>query len=156
MNNISISIPEWHRMAEQGKTVPVRILINGDSMYPLIRMNRDYVTIVPMDGEPFVGEIVLFSDPGRKRYVLHRVWKLRNGEALTWGDNFNHPDGWIPRDAIWGKAVLVEKDGKRIVPDPKSGMRKARAWHAVGPGFRWSVGKARTIYHRLVKKGKKG
>ena len=61
--NHSISVPEWHKMAQQGDAPPVRIQLNGSSMEPLIRIRKDYVTIVHMEGSPGIGDIVLFSDP---------------------------------------------------------------------------------------------
>ena len=56
----SISIPEWHRLAEKGMALPVRIQLNGGSMSPLIRMNCDYVTVGPLNETPATGDIVLF------------------------------------------------------------------------------------------------
>ena len=132
-----LSIPEWHEMAGNGIYMPVRILIHGDSMFPLIRMERDYVTIVPAIGNISAGDIVLFSDPGKERYVLHRVWKIRNEAVLTWGDNCRAADGWLPMDAIWGKVTLIERGMKEIHPDPVKGIRLARMWHFTGRGYRF-------------------
>ncbi len=124
-----ISIPEWHAMAQAGRIVPMRIPIHGISMYPLIRMDRDMVTIMPVEERPRVGDIVLFCDPKRERYVLHRLWKAEENRAFTWGDNCENPDGWMEWDKIWGKAVLIERGKLRITPDPKKGLRLARVWH---------------------------
>ena len=60
--NRSLSIPEWHRMAMEGAAPPVRILLNGGSMFPLIRWNRDYVTIAPLKEPPVIGDIVLIAE----------------------------------------------------------------------------------------------
>ncbi|MBQ0059556.1 MAG: hypothetical protein KBS83_06330, partial [Lachnospiraceae bacterium] len=56
----NISIEEWTAMAAQGIDIPVRIQLHGYSMQPLIRRMRDYVTIVPVDREMMVGDVVLF------------------------------------------------------------------------------------------------
>lgn len=143
VKNRSLSIPEWHALALEGKELPVRILINGVSMFPLIRRNRDYVTIMPLRGEPAEGDIVMFLNPRREGgYVLHRVWKVRDGRVLTWGDNCKKPDGWLQLEDIWGKAVLIERGGKRIVPDPEKGLSLAKAWHVLGREYRWGEVKA--------------
>ena len=142
--NRSISIPEWHRMAAEGEAPPVRILLNGGSMFPLIRMNRDYVTIVALDSEPGIGDIVLFTDSCTERFVVHRVWDIKDKTALTWGDSCPRPDGWIPFERIWGKTVLIERGRRKIVPDPRRGIIWAKFWHH-----------GRRVYHffRRIKEG---
>ena len=132
-----ISIPLWHAMAQTGCMIPMRIPIHGNSMYPLVRMDRDLVTIVPLQEIPQAGDIVLIADPSRDRYVLHRVWKAEGDRVLTWGDNCEKPDGWMPGNAIWGKAILIERGKRSITPDPEKGLRLARIWHRAGKAYRW-------------------
>lgn len=134
--NRSYSIPQWHRMALEGNAPPVRILLQGSSMSPLIRMKRDYVTVAAPEGIPVRGDIVLFADPGRPRYVVHRVWAVKEGKVLTWGDNCPNPDGWLPAESVWGKIVLIERGRWKIKPDPGKGIRWALFWHHAGKGYR--------------------
>ncbi len=131
MADRTLSIPAWHELAIEGTMLPVRITISGGSMAPLIRRGRDYVTIVPVSGGLAVGDIVLFSDPRKERYVLHRIWKLDGENVQTWGDSCVSPDAWMHVSDIWGKVVLIERGRHRIIPDPKKGMALARVWHAV-------------------------
>ena len=126
----TLSIDEWHKLALEGTELPMRIPINGVSMYPLIRRNRDPVTIMPAKDTIAVGDIVMFADPSRKRYVLHRLWKFEGDRVLTWGDNCYCADGWMPRDRVWGIAVKIERGRKEIIPDRTRGMRHARCMHA--------------------------
>ena len=134
--NKSLSIPEWHQMALDGTAPPVRILLNGGSMNPLIRWNKDYVTIVPPDRELVPGDIVLFVEPGTGRYIVHRVWNLENGKVLTWGDSCERPDGWLPTEAIWGRVVLIERGKRKIETNPQRGLRWAKFWHKAGKVYR--------------------
>ena len=134
--NKTLSIPEWHHLAEEGTKLPVRIPLAGWSMDPLIRGNRDLVTVVPLDDKPQVGDIVLFTDPKGKRYVMHRIWALKENKILTWGDNCLSPDGWLPLEDVWGKAVLIERGKRKMVPDPVWGMKWARFWHQAGKIYR--------------------
>ena len=134
--NMSLSIPEWHQMAMKGEAPPVRILLNGGSMSPLIRWNKDYVTIVPIETSPVIGDIVLFVEPGTDRYVVHRVWEIKDAYILTWGDNCTTPDRWLPQDAVWGKVILIERGHWEIITDPAKGMRWARFWHQAGKAYR--------------------
>lgn len=131
-----ISLPEWHRMAQEGEAPPLRILIYGSSMFPLVRKKKDYVTIQPLSAPPERGDIVLFSDPKRERYVLHRVWRTEDERVLTWGDNCSWADGWIPLENVWGKATLIERGKRRIYPSPGAGLWLGRVWHALGGGYR--------------------
>lgn len=156
MQNTKITIPEWHAMAQAGHPVPMRIPIHGVSMFPLIRIDRDIVTIVPLEGKPEIGDIVLFSDPARGRYVLHRVWKTEEERVLTWGDNCELPDRWLPWDAVWGQAVLIERGRRVIRPDPRKGLIWAKIWHVLGKGYRWSlprIARAKRIISRIGRRG---
>lgn len=146
----TLTIPEWHAMAQSGTVVPMRILIHGVSMFPLIRMDQDYVTIMPLTGKITVGDIVLFSDPHQVRYVLHRVWRIEENRVLTWGDNCLRPDPWLPADAIWGKATLIERGNKQIRPHPARGVWMARIWHPLSEVLRWLV-KVKGDWRRRIK-----
>ena len=132
----TISIPEWHQLAEEGTAPPVRIQLKGGSMFPLIRMNRDYVTVVPLKGNPAVGDIVLFYEPCTGRYIVHRVWDVQNELIMTWGDNSLKPDGWQNREVVWGKITRIERGKRTIYPDPQRGLKWARFWHKTGKGYK--------------------
>ena len=134
--NMSLSIPEWHRMAMEGVAPPVRIPLNGYSMFPLVRKGRDFVTVIPPDRELVPGDIVMIAEPDTGRYVMHRVWELRDGEVLTWGDHCVGPDRWVPMDAVWGRAILIERGSWEIHPDPVKGKKWAKFWHQAGKAYR--------------------
>ncbi len=152
----TLSVPEWHQLAIQGSAPPVRIPLMGNSMYPLVRYNRDFVTVAPMEGLPETGDIVLFRDHLRDLYVMHRVWNVKEGKVLTWGDNCSGADGWIPVEEILGKAILIERGEKKIIPNPQRGMRWAKFWHHVGKVYRLSVRIKGKIPRRIIRliKGK--
>ena len=133
--NRSLSIPEWHNMALKGIAPPVRILLNGGSMFPLIRWNKDYVTIVPLKEAPDVGDIVLFTGPDNDKYVMHRVWEVKDGMVLTWGDNCPNPDGWFPLEYVWGKTILIERGQRKLKPNPRKGIKWAEFWHHARKGY---------------------
>ena len=149
----SLSVTEWYRMAMEGAAPPMRILLKGCSMEPLVRRNIDYVTIVPLEDNVSAGDIVLFSDKKTGRYIVHRVWKVEDREALTWGDNCQNPDGWFPIDVIWGKVVLIERGRRTIHPDSRKGLLWARFWHKIRPvyNFCW---KTKAAIVSIIKKRK--
>ena len=135
--NKTLSIPEWHRFALEGTKLPVKIPLMGYSMFPLVRYNRDIVTIIPLEQCPQVGDIVLFKNTKRDLYVVHRVWEIKDNIVLTWGDNCDAPDGWMPIEEILGKVVLIERGKKKIKPEPDKGVRWAIFWHKAGKGYRF-------------------
>ena len=135
--NKTLSIPEWHRFALEGTKLPVKIPLMGYSMFPLVRYNRDIVTIIPLEQCPQVGDIVLFKNNKRDLYVVHRVWEIKDNIVLTWGDNCDAPDGWMPIEEILGKVVLIERGKKKIKPEPDKGVRWAIFWHKTGKGYRF-------------------
>lgn len=149
--NRMYSIPEWHQIALKGSAPPVRFQLHGSSMFPLIRLKRDYVTVVNPEGIPARGDIVLFSDPERSRYVVHRVWDVKEEKILTWGDNCPNPDGWLPIESVWGKIVLIERGSRKIKPDPRKGIRWAIFWHHAGIGYRLCQNYKRSLLHRARK-----
>ncbi len=142
--NKTLSIPDWHQIAREGNAPPARITLSGYSMNPLIRGYRDYVTVKPIEGEIETGDIILFCESDTNRYVIHRVWNLEEDKVLTWGDNCLKPDGWIMREDVWGKVVLIERGKLVIHPEPKKGVRWATFWHRVGRIYRFG---------RRIKKG---
>lgn len=146
-----ISIPKWHEMALAGQAPPMRILIQGHSMYPLIRKGRDYVTIQPLTETPRQGDIVLFYYPEHDSYVLHRAWKVENGQVLTWGDNCRRPDGWFDQGLVWGRVSLVERGFLRIRPGVRRGMLLARIWHVLGKDYRAAQSKKRRMIAAIKK-----
>ncbi len=145
----TISIPEWHQLADSEAAPPVRIQLNGESMFPLVRKNRDYITVIPLKERPTVGDIVLFYEPCTERYIVHRVWDVQDERVMTWGDNCPMPDGWQPREVVWGKIRQIER-GKRIIhPDPGKGMKWARFWHKAGRSYRFVMGYVDAVKRRI-------
>ena len=154
--NKSISIPEWHRMAAEGTAPPVRIQLNGGSMHPLVRWNRDYVTIVPLQEMPVAGDIVLFCPPETGKYIVHRVWEVKDGKILIWGDNCPVPDGWFLPENVWGKVTLIERGRRTIHPDPEKGLKWVRLWRKIRPAYQFKLRIKQAVARRIkrIKKGK--
>lgn len=149
--NKTISILEWNKLANEGNAPPVRIQLNGISMYPLIRMNLDFVTVVPINETLYAGDIVLFKNKDTDRYVVHRIWRVEDGKVLIWGDNCPKQDGWYQINEVQGKVVKIERGKKIILPDPITGLRWAKFWHKVRPGF-YFVWRIKEAISRRIKK----
>ena len=128
----SISIAAWCELAKDGAAPSVTILLDGDSMRPLIRRGLDPVTIVPLKKPPKVGDVVLITTGGG-RYVVHRVWKLCGNEIRTLGDNCVIPDPWIHRDCVLGQVICYSRRGRRHRLDTAAARLWGKFWMAMFP-----------------------
>ena len=135
-----LSIAQWRALAEDGTVIPMRIPLEGDSMHPLIRRGRDPVTILPLSRKLRRGDVVLFENPPG-RYVVHRVYRLKDGAVQTLGDNCWNPDPWMAEKQVLGQAVQAERNGRKIPLDNRAARAFGRLWMALLP--------ARRVYPRL-------
>ena len=146
----SLPIEEWHRLGLEGNMLPVTIPLEGDSMRPLIRRGRDKVTILPVTRPLKIGDIVLFHG-GPKRFVVHRVWKMRGGMVQTLGDNCLNPDAWLMPEQGWGIVIRMERDGRTYRLDTAAARAWGRFWMAVYPARRL-YRRCRSFIGRVVRK----
>ncbi len=80
-NNMFFAIVEDY----VGKGIPVTLQVKGNSMFPLLRNERDLVEFHPYnDGELKRGAIVLFrTDSG---FIMHRIIKRSGNNFIIRGD----------------------------------------------------------------------
>lgn len=147
-----ISIAQWHALAQEGAALGVKIRLDGDSMRPLIRRNRDEVTIQPLTRPLKRGDVILFRNAAGQ-HVVHRVRKLGEGRVQTLGDNCWNPDPWIPAEQALGLAVCVKRDGRTIRLDGAPGRGIGRVWMAFRPmrnlfrrALYWAVRTIRRVF----------
>lgn len=137
-----ISVTDWCTLAKNGAAPPITIPLEGSSMQPLIRRGKDPVTIVPLQRLVKKGDVVLFmTDSGR--YVVHRVWKMKEKQVRTLGDNCVNPDAWIPNEYVLGQAICYSRNGRKYRLDTCSARLWGRVWMAIFP--------VRVFYIRLRK-----
>jgi len=135
---VPISVEKWIEMSseliEDKRSLPVRFKVNGESMRPFIRKNKDTVTVIPLFDEPQVGDIVLFR---AKRlggdYVLHRVYQINGEKIRTFGDGCLTPDEWLSRDAFIGIAVTIQRGKKIIDCGSQKWKRMSALWVKLRP-----------------------
>ncbi len=98
-----------------GRGLPFRFRAGGQSMSPFIR-DGDVISIVPIDQKgPRLGEVVAFCYPGPDQLAVHRVIRRQGTTCLLQGDNLpQRPDGLFPHEALLGKVVRIERDGRPV------------------------------------------
>ena len=129
MKTIRISIEEWCGLAEEGAAPPVEITLAGTSMQPLIRKDKDLITIEPVlspeAGPLTVGDIVLFRKMDGT-FVVHRVYRIEGDRVTTLGDNCEKPDVPVNRAEILGKVVRIRRGNRQLDTDSASMKRYGR------------------------------
>ena len=122
-----LTVMQWYELAKNGVKIPMRTQLDGVSMQPLVRRNKDIVTIVYPERWVVRGDIVLFID-SRGKYVVHRVFRMNKEFVQTFGDNCDHPDEWIPYGNVLGLVVSVERGNKIYNLDSKFSRRVGYLW----------------------------
>jgi len=88
----------------------IRIKVNGNSMWPFLR-NGDIVIVRNVDFEKVnVGDIV-FTDIG-SNMLCHRVFSKQGNFIVTKADTFIGFDPMVSKEALIGKVIAKEKNGR--------------------------------------------
>lgn len=127
----SIPMEHWCTLAREGAAPPVTIFLEGDSMRPLIRRGRDPVTVVPLQRELKKGDVVLFKLG--ERYIVHRVWRMKDRFVQTFGDNCWNPEPWFPQEQVLGQVVRLVRNGRTVRLDTPAARAWGRGWMAIHP-----------------------
>ncbi len=98
----------------------VRFQARGVSMKPLVR-DGDVLVVEPLGQDrPCVGEVVLCSTAS-EHVVVHRVIRQQFKKGIQYsqvqGDQIPQPDGWMSDEAVLGRVMSLERDGRVIEMD---------------------------------------
>lgn len=92
----------------------VSLTVTGESMYPLLRGERDRVTIAPLRRALRVNDVPLYLRAGGG-LVLHRVMRMeRDGSFVCCGDHQWHLEYGLRPEQILGIAVAFERKGRKF------------------------------------------
>ena len=116
MKTVQTSIREY--LAENGY---LAYRISGVSMRPMLRQEKDLVTLRRYDGQGLKKyDVAMYDRGGPRRYVLHRVVEVGDGCYTFLGDNCVTKEKNIPESAIVAVLDSFNRGGKQIsVNDPK-------------------------------------
>lgn len=104
------ALSEIRQQFSQGK--PASLLVTGTSMVPFLRHEKDWVILAPAEGEPRVGQILLFRMGDR--LVLHRLRKKRQGSYVMNGDGLQKIEIIEPRQVEAVVTAIVRRSGRTI------------------------------------------
>ena len=145
-----LSLEQWRELGMNGVAIPMSIPLHGTSMKPLIRPEKDTVTIVPLAREPMVGDIVLFRRSDGKN-IVHRVYKVFPDGLQTWGDNCLLPDAPIKREDVYGLVVSMEKKGKTYALDTDRQRACGLRWMKYGRPVWMALRRIRAFGGRMIR-----
>ena len=146
-----ICLEEWRELGKNGTVVPIMIPLHGSSMKPLIRSEKDIVTIMPLLRDPMVGDIVLFRGSNGKN-IAHRVYKVFPDGVQTWGDNCQRADDPRKWEDIYGIIVSVEKDGKIFQLDTDEQREYGIRWIKYGRPIWMLLKKIKAISIKIIRR----
>lgn len=112
----------------------------GVSMEPMLRQNRDLVTVVPPAGRLKKYDVALYRS--RDRYVLHRVIAVEPDRYLIRGDNTFALEA-VPEEAVLGVLTAFVRRGKPHSADEPGYLAYVRFWDAIYP--------LRAFFHRCFR-----
>ena len=116
MNTVQTTIREYLNENEY-----LAYRISGVSMLPMLRQEKDLVTLRRYDGKGLKKyDVAMFDRGGPRRYVLHRVVEVHEGSYTFLGDNCIAKEKNVPESAIVAVLDSFSRGGKQIsVNDPK-------------------------------------
>ena len=125
----------------------------GDSMYPLIRQDRDLLIIEKPRGRLKKYDVPLYKRDSGK-YVLHRVLKVRAQDYVICGDNRYVKEYGITDRHIIGVLTAVVRHGREVSVTDWKYRLYAHLWCDFFP-VRALIFKIRSILRRLKRKNRK-
>ncbi len=161
MNTIHTNLRDY--LQEHGS---LTYRFSGVSMLPMLRQNKDLVTIVPYDGRGLKKyDAAVYDRGGSRRYVLHRVVAVHEddrGRSYTFlGDNLPAKELRVPDAAIVAVLTSFDRDGRVIPVENRAYRFYSRAWYFLFPMRRFfmllrrrlaRVGFLRRLYHLLKRR----
>jgi signal peptidase I len=123
----------------------VRFKVKGHSMFPLLRNNKDEVTLSPLDRDPAVMDIVLFRYRGK--HILHRIISIEGDTYTIQGDGIYLSSEYCTREEIIGVVTHIHKNGKvTIGTTSKRAKFYIFCWFNLLFCRRWLLALLRRIY----------
>lgn len=112
----------------------VLFTVSGNSMWPLIRHNRDSVLLAALDRPALVGDIVLMNVPApHNLYILHRVHRIQGDQCVTLGDGCLAHDPPVPLDCIIGRVEKVYRGKRTLICDALPARCLSWLWRVLLP-----------------------
>ena len=132
---------------DEGKAV--KLTVTGNSMLPLFRDGKDYVTIEKTSGFKKY-DIVLYQRQSGQ-YVLHRIISAKNNSFVFAGDNETVKEKDITSSSCIAKVTSFQRSGETFKTDALWYRAYCRIWVWFFP-IRRPLGKALHFFAKFLHK----
>ena len=126
----------------------------GASMRPMLKQNRDLVTVRPTAGRLKKYDIPLYRRRGGG-YVLHSIIKVTENGYIIRGDNTFVKERNVTDGDIIGVLTQFRRKGKDHSVESAGFRLYSRIWNFIYP-LRWAAHEARRLAGKLKRKVKGG
>jgi signal peptidase I len=106
-------------------------VVDGISMYPMLRSKRDIVVIKPYEGRLKKYDVPLYKV--NNDYILHRIIKVLPDSYVMRGDNRMDKEYGIKDEDIIGVLTSFHRDKKEICVENKWYCLYSRLWNYIFP-----------------------
>lgn len=96
-----------------GQGQKVSIPISGNSMYPFLVPDRDYISFVKPNKKLCVGDMV-FYQRRNGQYIMHRICKVKPEGYYLIGDGQLQIEGPVQKEQIFALITDVKRNGEWI------------------------------------------
>lgn len=124
---------------------------HGTSMMPLIKQGRDLVVIVKPGGRLKKYDVPLYRFGNSRRYILHRIIKVRESDYVIRGDNCLNKEYGISDSDIIGVLSKVIRKGKEVSVEDTGYRIYSRFWHFIFP-VRYVYMRTRRLAGKLLRR----
>lgn len=131
-------------LLSQGKSVKLRA--KGNSMQPFIHGNEDILILTPSDFFS-MGDVVL-AKIEEKRYVVHRIIKIKGDRITLMGDGNLYETEVCTQTDIFGSVKSVIRNGKERNLNSLENRLSAMAWRCLLPLRRLKL----KLSNRIIRK----
>lgn len=131
------------QLVQEGHEVCTRI--SGGSMAPFLVHRRDMI-FFRSPCRPLKPGDMVFYQRRSGHYVMHRIYKIKNGGYYLAGDAQTVIEGPLDRDQIFGLVTRVRRKGKLIGPGNFWWFFFAQVWRRILPLRPYVL----ALYSRLV------
>ena len=104
-------LPQLPQLLQQAEAVP--LVISGNSMSPFLVHGRDKVYLSKLTRPPTRGDMILYRRKNG-RYILHRIYRVREGRYDMIGDAQLGVEPGIRPDQLLATVSAVRRKGKLL------------------------------------------
>ena len=104
-------MPKLPQLLQQAEAVP--LVISGNSMSPFLVHGRDKVYLSKLTRPPKRGDMILYRRKNG-RYILHRIYRVREGQYDLIGDGQLVIERGICHEQILATVCAVHRKGKLL------------------------------------------